>query len=415
MGWITDHAPTDSELAACVHCGLCLPHCPTFRLSGMETASPRGRLMAMSAVAENLAPIDETFEEIVGACLQCRACEAVCPSLVPFGRAMEGTRAEVAAQRPSANRRLRQFLVGRALAWRGSVGFAARWGGRMGRGPLRFGIPGPLRRGAQGLRVGAGAAPASRGGTLPAHGPRFGRVAVFGGCVMDSWFTPVHHATIEVLRHAGFDVVVPRQQTCCGALAAHEGAAAAAGRLAKANVAAFVGAEEVVVNAAGCAAHLKEYGHWAGAAGAELAARTKEVTQIIDAALADGRLPEMTVPRGPVAVHDPCHNRHAQRIYDQPRRLLRAAGYEPVDVDPAGLCCGAAGTYSLQYPDIAHELGAAKAAQVAATGTTIVASANPGCEMQLRSHLASTYVVMHPIELYWDALERQMRGAAPHR
>ncbi len=228
---------------------------------------------------------------------------------------------------------------------------------------------------------------------------------------MDSWFTPVHNATIAVLQHAGYDVTVPVHQTCCGALAAHDGATAETEEMAKANVQAFASFDVVVTDAAGCGAHLKDYGHWAGAAGAEMAGRTFEVTQLVSQAIADGRLPQVPLPRGRVAVQDPCHNRHAQRIYEEPRQVLRAAGYQPVDVDPAGMCCGAAGAYSVQYPNVSAELGRRKAAEVAAIATTVVASANPGCEMQLRSQLGSTYVVLHPVELYWEALDAHLRAS----
>jgi len=415
MGWVTEYAPTDEELSACVQCGLCLPHCPTFRLSGKETASPRGRLMAMTAVAEGIAEIDHAFEEIIGSCLQCRACEPVCPSMVPFGRAMEGTRAEIAVQRPKVARRLRHVVLGRSLTWQRPLRMAGRVGRRLRSGPARAMVPSALRPGLDGLRPDAGSASLPRGETYPATGARVGRAALLAGCVMDSWFIAVHSATIGVLRHAGYDVTVPVHQTCCGALAAHDGATAETEQMASANVAAFASFDVLVTDAAGCGAHLKDYGHWAGAAGAELASRTFEVTQLIAQAIADGRLPEIPLPRGRVAVQDPCHNRHAQRIFEEPRQVLRAAGYEPVDVDPAGLCCGAAGAYSVQYPEVSAELGRRKAAEVAAAATTVVASANPGCEMQLRGQLGSAYEVLHPVELYWEALLDHLRASGSER
>lgn len=406
MPWVTDAHPTEAELSACVQCGLCLPHCPTYRLTGLDTASPRGRLMAMSAVASGELEIDATFADMMGFCLQCRACEAVCPSLVPFGRAMEGARAEVAAQVPDISRRLRHLLVGRLLPSVKMMRLATA-GVRLTR-RLRLdrllpaGLAGQLR----GLR------PSLRAnrerGVLGGPG-ELGTAALLAGCVMDEWFGPVQDATIEVLSRAGYRVVIPELQTCCGALAAHDGDVADARRLATRNVAAFAAADVVVATAAGCSAHLSEYRHWAGEEGARLAERTRDVTMVVADLLAAGRLPTMRQGRGPVAVQDPCHLRHAQRETAAPRAILVAAGYEPVEVDPAGMCCGAAGIYSVVEPEASNELGRRKAAEVQTIGSTVVASSNPGCEMQLRRFLPGWYRVAHPVELYLEALQQRTR------
>jgi glycolate oxidase iron-sulfur subunit len=409
MPWITPDAPTHDELSACVQCGLCLPHCPTFRLTGRETASPRGRLMAMAAVADGR-QIDDAFVDMMGFCLQCRACEAVCPSFAPFGRAMEGARAEIAAQRPASGQTPRHFVVGRVLGRRGVMRLVTTVTALVQRFRVQAVVPKWLRSGLRGLRPLPVSASSRAGRRYPAVGERTGTAALLAGCVMDPWFGDVHEATIGVLQHAGFDVVVPESQTCCGALAAHDGAVSDARRLAARNVAAFRNADLVVVDAAGCGAHLKEYGHWAGDAGERLAARVRDVTEVLAEALADGRLPHLEIDRGPVAVQDPCHLRHAQRITAPPRQVVAAAGYRPVEIDPAGLCCGAAGIYSLLQPEASAELGQRKAEQVKASGSTIVASANPGCEMQLRSNLDSWYRVVHPVELYWEALQEDGTG-----
>ncbi len=404
MGWVTGDAPTSAELDACITCGLCLPVCPTFRLTGDETASPRGRLAAMSAVADGASAVDETFEEIMGLCLVCRACEVVCPSLVPFGRAMEGARAEITAQRPSTTRRARHSVLGAGLGRRGLVGAAssaAAVGQRVG---LDRVAPGPLGR-MRGMRRIPVRSAGVVGTRRPAEGERIGSAALLAGCVMDRWFGPVHQATIAVLARAGYDVEVPEQQTCCGALAAHDGAAAEARAHASRNVAAFSGYDLVVGDAAGCSAHLKGYGHWAGEAGAELAARARDVTEVVAGLIDEGRLPQASEDRGEVAIQDPCHLRHAQRIVDAPRRILRAAGHTPVEIDSRALCCGAAGIYMALQPEMSDELGALKAEQVRATGVTLVASANPGCEMQLRSQLGAGYRIVHPVELYWESIQ----------
>lgn len=410
MGWVTAQAPRQAELNACVDCGLCLPHCPTYRLTRDETASPRGRIAAMRAVAGGLVPIDAAFEDMMSFCLQCRACEAACPSLVPFGRAMEGARAEVAAQCSDPGRRLRQVLLGRLVASPGLLRLATRFLGLARRtGAIRI-VPTSLRAGLAGMRSVARPLPTVRGTVHDARGEQIGSVALLAGCVMDPWFSGVHEATVGLLARAGYRVVVPPDQTCCGALAAHDGDARGARRLAARNVQALSGFDLVVSNAAGCSAHLKEYGEWAGDEGAILAGRARDVTEVVAGAIESGRLPTMSISRGAVAVQDPCHLRHAQRIVGAPRVIVSAAGYDPVDLAD-DQCCGAAGLYSMLHPETSHTLGENKAAQIRAVGSTVVASANPGCEMQVRAHLENWYRVVHPVELYWEALqETDFRG-----
>lgn len=394
-GFVTPEAPTRAELSACVACGLCLPHCPTFRLTGRESASPRGRLAVMGAVLDGVLPLDADADEVFSFCLQCRACEAVCPGLVPFGRAMEGARAELTVQRPTPARRFRRLILGRVLPSRAAmrlVTAGARVLQALG-GP----VPARLRRGFLGLRplrvrrglAGESFAPRKRGA------PR-GTVGLLAGCVMDPWFPGVHEATVDLLTRAGFRVVVPAAQTCCGALAAHDGHAGEARRLAAANAAAFAGCDLLVSDAAGCTAHLKDHG--------DGLPPVRDVTELVAELIAGGVLPRIGPGRGPVAVQDPCHLRHAQRIVDAPRAILRAGGFEPVEIDPDGLCCGAAGIYSLLEPEASAELGTRKAAQVVASGASIVASANPGCEIQLRGYLGSGFRIAHPVELYREAL-----------
>jgi len=349
----------------------------------------------MSAVLDGVLPLDAAVDDVLSFCLQCRACEAVCPGLVPFGRAMEGARAELSARRPSPARRLRRIVLGRLLPRRAfmrlvTVGAAVLQ--RLG-GP----VPARLRRGLLGLRplrpgrglAGEAFAPAAPGAPL-------GTVGLLAGCVMDPWFPAVHEATVDLLARGGYRVVVPAAQTCCGALAAHDGHADEARRLAAANAAAFAGCDLVVSDAAGCTAHLKEHGPGLPP--------VRDVTELVAELLASGRLPRVDRPRGPVAVQDPCHLRHVQRIVAAPRDILRAGGYEPVEIDPDGICCGAAGIYSLLEPEASAELGARNAAQVVASGAVVVASANPGCEIQLRGYLGAGFRVAHPVELYREAL-----------
>lgn len=401
MGWVTDHHPTTDELEACVQCGLCLPVCPTFRLTGRETASPRGRLHAMSAVHDGIIEVDDAFASIIDFCLGCRACEPVCPGLVPYGRALEGTRAEIDAQLPGRERRNR-WTLGTALGSRrlmrlGGVGASAA----QTLGLTRL-VPAKYKRLTSGMRDLTGRGP-SMVGHVGGSGEA-GTVGLLAGCIQDEWFRPVNRVAVELLEMAGHTVAVPERQTCCGALAAHDGKADAADAYQHVNVDAFGGYDMLVATAAGCSAHLAEYS-WPGHE-----PETVDVTVAVARAIEDGRLPTLDVANGSIAIQDPCHLRHAQRVVAEPRAILAAAGYEVVETDPVGLCCGAAGMYTVLQPEASSQLGSQKANQVRSTGVEKVASANPGCEMQLRSHLEAQYDIKHPIEWYREALAAE-RGS----
>lgn len=400
-GFVTPHQPTKEELVACVSCGLCLPHCPTYRLTGREGDSPRGRIAALTAVSDGLLEMDKTLDETLSFCLGCRACEAVCPSLVPYGRILEGARAELAVQRPSTGRRLRRVALGRLIAmpsFMRLVTVAAGLLQRMGAAVL---LPKNLRRGIAGLRpLDLKRAALATGDP---EGAVRGTVGLLTGCVMEPWFPAVHRAVIDLLRRGGYRVVVPDSQTCCGALAAHDGHIDDAVLLAERNLVAFEGFDVVVSDAAGCAAFLKEYGELC-ADDSGFAERAVDATDLVARLIGDRVLPSLD-PRGiRVAVQDPCHLRHAQRIFDAPRSILRAAGFVPVEIGFDGLCCGAAGVYSILRPEDSQRLGMNKADQVRRSGARIVASANPGCEMQLRAYLGDDYRIAHPLELYAEAL-----------
>ena len=356
----------------------------------------------MAAVADGAATVDGMFEEIMDFCLQCRACETACPSLVPFGRAMEGARTEVTAQHPTVKRRLRHLVVGRLLPTRWVVRLLTRLAAVAQRLRLHRWLPGPFSR-LSGLRPLSLVRPPLAGSRWPARTEPIATVGLLAGCVMEPWFPQVHEATVAVLRRAGYDVVVPSRQVCCGALAAHDGAAAAAGRLAERNVAAFADCDIVVANAAGCSAHVKEYGAWTPL-GDGLASKTFDVTEIVATSIGAGRLPTLEPNGATVAVQDPCHLRHAQKITTAPRTILMAAGLSLMELDDTGACCGAAGLYSITHPSAAAKLGKQTAKVVEATGAGIVASANPGCEIQLRSYLDRRLRIAHPVELYWEAL-----------
>jgi glycolate oxidase iron-sulfur subunit len=401
MGWVTAEHPTTDELNACVQCGLCLPVCPTFRLTGRETASPRGRLQAMKAVHQGILEVDGPFQGIIDFCLGCRACEPVCPGMVPYGRALEGTRAEIVAQRRSWSHRLRSFVLGPVLGSRSSL----RTGSallRLAQGTRATSLaPARLRRLSSGMRrLGGRPGPTlgHRGGTGAS-----GTVGLLAGCIQDEWFRPVNHAAIQLLEMAGFRVEVPPGQTCCGALAAHDGKAPEARSLAARNLPVFGGYDQVVVTSAGCSAHVREYRHWADDGGS-VGERAVDVTVVVARAIEAGLLPRLGAGSGPIAIQDPCHLRHAQRVTAEPRLILDAAGYEVLEIDPSGMCCGAAGLYTVLQPEASQELGNRKADQIRSTGVNRIASANPGCEMQLRSALGAGYEIAHPIEWYARAV-----------
>lgn len=394
MGWITDLPPGRVDLDSCVTCGLCLPVCPTYRLTGDETASPRGRLAAIAAVDEGTVQVDERFGEIIDFCLQCRACETACPSLVPFGRIIESATAEVRAQMPSAEGQLRRFAVTTAL----------KTAPLLRSGSIAVGLAQRLGLPSRGLRTIPLPERSARGGSWGS--PECPVATLFVGCVADAWFSDIHKATIEVLVAAGYRVDAPPGQTCCGALAAHDGFVEGAEKMARQNRRALCDAELIVADVAGCGAHLKddpEFGH-----------KVRDVTQVVAEAIDDGRLPVLQDNGELVAVQDPCHLEHGQGIVEQPRTVLWAAGYDVVDADGGGLCCGAAGTYLIDHPEASSELGRKKANAVANTGATLVASANAGCEMQLRRFLDDGFVVRHPVEIYASSLMdrpgRALRG-----
>lgn len=385
-------APASDDLASCVACGLCLPHCPTFRLTGRETASPRGRISAMRAVEEGVSTVDGSFRSMMDECLACRACEAACPSGVPFGRMIEGARAQAEQTRPVLQRGARRL----GLSWVLSRPRAVRALGLGAALANMVGLPRLLPTSVRALLPPARLRDTMR--PLPRSSGYGEHAALLSGCVMDVAYRNVHRATTRLLTGNGFRVAPTRAGGCCGALAAHYGQPEAARRMARERIAEIGDAEVVVVDAAGCSGHMKTYGEllsddprWAAAA-RRVAARVRDLLEL-----------ELEVrPRqlGRVAVHDACHHLHAQGI--EPRALLRAAGAEPVELGDGGRCCGAAGLYGLLQPDQAREFRWAKAEAIANAGAPVVAVANPGCAMQIEAGLAeigANVRVVHPAEL----------------
>jgi glycolate oxidase iron-sulfur subunit len=391
--WLPGRAhPAADDLASCVACGLCLPHCPTYRLTGEESASPRGRITAMREVAEGRGAVDDTFASFMDRCLSCRACEDVCPSHVPFGRMMEAAREQIEPLRPRRARAARWLGLEVALPRRKLLWLLAAL--------QPFAVPFLPRR------VRAVVPPPSAlfhrlPAVTPAVGAERGTVAVLSGCVQDRWFRDVNLATIRVLSRNGWRVTVPRDQGCCGALSAHNGRLRTARALGRRNAHAFAGVDHVVVNAAGCAAHMAD-------ATGDQALPVRDLM----AFLADeGLRAEPGELRATVAYHDACHALRVLGVHDEPRRVLRSIpGLDVVEIANGDRCCGAAGLYNVTQPTMSGELRRQKAEAAAATGATIVASANPGCTMQLAVGLRELGVpveVLHPVQL----LDRAYRGA----
>ncbi len=378
----------EDELAACVSCGLCLPHCPTYRVTGEESASPRGRIAAMRAVHWEGADADEQFVSFMDACVQCRGCETACPSAVPFGRLMEGTRHTLATEHRNVPRvqRLGYSALGHhrlLLAGSSALAVAQRVPGVSARVQRRFGLPRlPLRR-----------------PRLHASGTD---VWLFTGCVMDAWQRPAHAAAQRVLEAAGAGVALPGAgAACCGALSVHAGLTDHARRLARRVMAALPGGAPVLVDAAGCGAQLKDYGHLLGTPdAARFAARVHDVHEWLAERIDRLPRPRAGAPRPRVAVQDPCHLRHVQRAHSTVRTVL-APFVEVLELDDEGLCCGAGGAYAALHPDLAGAIRARKLAAIGRCEPDIVASANPGCAL----HLAGAGVpVAHPLELVAAAL-----------
>jgi len=366
----------DDDLATCVHCGLCLDACPTFRVTGLETESPRGRIYLMTQWKRGTMAFDEEQVRHIDLCLGCRTCEAVCPSGVPYGRIIEAGRADVEdRRRPSFNR------IASRLALREIVGH-----------PVRLRAVGALTRKAQQL----GLTSIVRSGRMlpklrpPFHPPVEGvaqatgksryRVAFLTGCVMPILYPQSHAAAVRLLRSAGCEVWFPAGERCCGALLAHNGDLRGAERLREANMRVYRAGtfDALVVDSAGCGAHLKDFYP-------ELKGKVKDLSEwLVEVGLP---APEQRL-NVKVTYQDACHLAHAQRIKKQPRDLLRSIeGLNLVEMRHPDICCGAAGLYSTLEPEMSNRILQEKLDDVIATGADVLAVANPGCQMQIEAGL----------------------------
>lgn len=420
IGFRGDDIPNPESINACVHCGLCLPACPTYQETALEMSSPRGRIALIQAVSEGQIGIESAvFQQQMSECLNCRACEPVCPSGVEYSSILEASRTQIEQSRLSAlwtnghsegttlparpawQRMLRGVVFDRlfqdmrlfrgfstllALYQQSGVQWLARRSGLlrwMGLHEMERMLPPMSRR----FTVPQGQIYRARGT------PRY-RVALLTGCIMSTAFAHVHTATIRVLQHNGCDVLLPPDQTCCGALHIHDGDMHGGREVARRNIAAFeaLGVDAVIVNAAGCGSALKEYHvmlrddslwHERAQAFSRCVQDIHEFLVAIDfdrAALAP--LPMR------VTYQEPCHLAHAQRITAAPRTLLAAIPHlELREMHESALCCGSAGIYNITQPAMAERLGARKVTHALATEARIIATANPGCAVQLLSEL----------------------------
>jgi glycolate oxidase iron-sulfur subunit len=415
--------PRAEDISRCIHCGYCLNHCPTYVALGLETESPRGRIHLIDALSQGRIKAGRAALEHLDLCLQCRACETACPSGVQFGRIMEGARAQVVATgRSPLSWRLRSVALRWTLPHPRRLRLLAallRFYQRSGlqsllrRTHLLWLLPFHLHRLEQLLPPVAGRffTPA-RAGSNPGAGNGDRRVALLTGCVMPFIYPQTHEATVRVLERHGCRVVVPEEQVCCGALFVHGGDRHTARRLARRNIDVFLAAEveAVIINAAGCGSTLKEYGELLATDPeyAEKAARFSSIVKDITEFLVDlpyqeglGRLERR------VTYQDSCHLAHAQGITAAPRQLLGAIpGLELVEMENADRCCGSAGIYNVTQREMSSRLLAEKMRAVAATEASVIATANPGCMLQLEAGLRQHGVpgtVAHVVEVLDEA------------
>jgi glycolate oxidase iron-sulfur subunit len=388
----------DDELACCVACGLCLPHCPTYRVTGEEALSPRGRIAAMRQVQWEGAEPDESFLRSMATCVQCRGCETACPSGVPFGHLIEDTKANLPRPRwprqpiPRQESLLRLGLraLGRhrlLLAGSSLLGVAQRLRLLPRRLSRRLGLPDRV--------------PVLRTASLRASGTD---VWLFTGCVMDAWMRDVHADVQHVIEATGVGVALPGgDAACCGALALHAGLRSDARALAERTMRAFPGDAPILVDAAGCGAMLKDYGHLVGSPeAAAFGGRVRDVHEWLAERVDRLPRPPAGADRPTVAVQDPCHLRHVQRAHLAVRTVLSPYA-DVVELDDEGLCCGAGGAYALSQPELASAIRERKVAAIARSGAPVVASANPGCAL----HLAAAGVeAVHPCQLVARQLPR---------
>jgi glycolate oxidase iron-sulfur subunit len=404
-----------NAIEKCVHCGFCLPTCPTYVVLGEEMDSPRGRITLMKGALEGTLSIDETLPYI-DRCLGCMACVTACPSGVPYAELLTPFRALAEEQRSrGVVDRVARTLTRETMPYPNRFRLAAVTG-RLA-GPLQSALPAKL--GAMMNLLPAEVPPAHPlPETIPAQGTRRARVALLAGCVQQVLAPEINWATVRVLARNGVEVVIPAAQGCCGSLMMHSGEAEAARRLARRNLHVFPeDVDAVLTNAAGCGSGMQEYGllfkgRPEEEAALALAARTQDVSVFL-AELGLASPPPLPQPLR-VAYHDACHLAHAQGVTAEPRRLLRAIpNLTLLEVPEGELCCGSAGTYNLEQPAIAATLGRRKAENIRRTNCDALATGNIGCLVQIGNALRQLdgsalplYHTMQVLDMAYAALTK---------
>ncbi len=414
--------PQQKDLDKCVHCGLCLNACPTYRQIGLEMDSPRGRIYQMNLVA-NGAPITDSYVEHLELCLACRGCETACPSGVQYGRLIEAARAEIETKVPRGPmaRFARWAVFEKLLPSRTNLRIAAAGLWFLQKTGLQslaratgilnlFGRLGDVERLSPKAELPTFFA--QYGKVFPAEGPRRKKVALLGGCIANISFARLNEATVRVLQKNGCEVHVPDDQTCCGALHLHQGLRDQTRILARQNIDALLngGYDAIITNAAGCGSTLKEYHEilehdsaYAGKA-KQFSALVKDVTEYLDSI---GLTPPMKPLKATVTYQDSCHLAHGQKVRIAPRNLMRAIpGLEFREMPGSDICCGSAGVYNVVQNEMAMGLLDKKMNSVALTKADIIATANPGCLLQLRAGAEMRKTgqrVVHVVELLDEA------------
>jgi glycolate oxidase iron-sulfur subunit len=411
--------PALADVRNCIHCGFCLPSCPTYLATGSELESPRGRLHLIGAVLEGRIEANERVLPHLDLCLQCRACETACPSNVPYGRIMEDARAAIVAQGPAIRPRewtLRMAFL-RGVVARPQVLRAVLAPARVAARLRLQRLVRPLLRRVLPSRAASIEAqiaalrhrPFRRTGVLASPAAPRARVALLTGCVHGELTPSTHEATVRVLARLGCEVVAPPAQGCCGALHAHAGDVEGARALARRNIAAFeaAGVDAVIVNAAGCGAAMKKYGRllrhdeaWRDRA-ERFASTVRDATEYVAGTpgfeVGLGRLETR------VTLQDSCHLAHAQGIREAPRRLLSAIpGLDLRELHTPDRCCGAAGLYALVQPGMSQAVLEVKMDDLEGTGAAVVCTSNPGCTLQLAAGIVARGLearAMHVLEL----------------
>ena len=385
---------TVPELDQCVHCGLCLNHCPTYRVLHLEPESPRGRIHLVRAVTEGRIEANERFGDHLYLCLMCRACETACPSGVHYGRIAEAARELLGPPGSPLARAIEKFAFTQLLPSPQRLRMAARLLRFYQRSGVQRLVRGLLPARLQEMETMLPPLPdrffAPEAELLPAIGERRARVAMLSGCVMSLLFTDINEATVRVLRLNGCDVLIPKAQGCCGALNIHNGETRMAKVMARRNIDAFLdtGVDAIIVYAAGCGAAMKEYGHLLRDDPAYTAKAQRFAQLVKDASefLAGiGLLNPLHRIEMTVTYQDPCHLAHGQKVRAQPRALLAAIpGLRLIEMDSSDRCCGSAGIYNLTQPEMSQELLKEKMISIAATSAEAAIAPNPGCMLQLR-------------------------------